>query len=77
MTKRRIKKMLHKVWIISGFTGMGKTAFDPDRIPRLGQREREFIDKRNIMHDICKLKKDAFRNACIDVLGEDPETDWI
>jgi hypothetical protein len=61
----------------SGFSGKGTTLLDkkpsfpkpwiPSCLRRRFEKDKE---------EWAKIKSDAFRKACIDVLGEDPDTDW-
>lgn len=61
----------------TGFSGVGPTELDkkPDfEKPWLPKILREDLER--ISKEFATIKKDAFRQACIEVLGEDPETDW-
>jgi len=61
-----------------GFSGRGTTALDvqPDQLkPYLPWFIRNRIDKE--VKIWAKAKSDAFRQACIDVLDEDPDVEWV
>ena len=79
---KRIKKKLTKrycAWLNyeSGFSGQGITLLDiKPKFPkpkRLSIALRKELDKR--MEEWRILKQQAMRQACLDVLGEDPD-DW-
>lgn len=60
-----------------GFSGVGPTALDekPDfPKPWIPKYLKNKFEKYAEMEK--KRKWSCFRNACIEVLGEDPETDW-
>lgn len=71
---RKMKKAARKLQAhVVGFTGVGPTGLDDTSGPKPTWRE-----KRKYAHAIQEAKKfhqDCFRQACIDVLGEDPD-DW-
>lgn len=83
---KRIRKKLTKqycAWLNyeSGFSGTGTSLLDikpkfskPKFKDKHGQRLKRKLDTDGEIW--AKAKHDAFRKACIDVLGEDPETDW-
>ncbi len=88
MKKRQFKKFVRKFRNyyepeLVGFSGTGPSALDKDYLsklkkrPRIMPKEWEFIKSHDLIAKLKKIKKDSFRKACIDVLGEDPETDWV
>lgn len=80
MKKRQADKIWKKIrYHIVGFTGVGQTAFDKNIIKRkriAEPTERQIKRFAEVIEEVKKVRKGAFRQACIDVLGEDPETDW-
>ena len=81
MNKRQKKKAISKLDVSLtlnkiGFTGQGPTAFDkrestpPKNKSRITPREQRFIDKE--IEKEMKFRKDAWRQVCIETLGEDP-----
>jgi len=70
---RRMKKIAYKISSEVGLGGQGDNMIEP-RHGRLTWREKQRYNE-----DIKAMKdhrREAFRQACINVLGEDPETDW-
>lgn len=77
MNKRKAKKIGAWLNYEIGFSGCGPTALDTKPKRKLGRKERILVQKAKSMLAAEKLRRhDAFRMACIDVLGEDPDTDW-
>jgi len=71
---RKFKKILKKMSYESGLSGNGTTLLDRRRFGRLTWRERR---KYGWCLDALKdARRECFRQACINVLGEDPEADW-
>lgn len=81
MKKRQAKKLRNQVIrsidYLVGFTGVGPTLFDvkPHRLFSEGFIKR-FPDLYKAMIEEKAFRKNSFRQAVIDVTGEDPETDW-
>ena len=78
MKKRQLNKLLKKaVYSEIGLTGQGVTAFDENNVKRYGRlhpRHRGLL--KPIIEAEKVRRKACFRQACIEVIGEDPETDW-
>lgn len=77
MNKRKAKKIDAWLNYEIGFSGCGPTALDTKPKRSLGRKEKIFLQKVKRMIEVEKARRhDLFRMACIDVLGEDPGTDW-
>lgn len=77
MNKRNGKKM--RAWLDYhfGLTGYGPTALDVKPSRKLGRKETIVFNK--LVKELDRVKtarQEVFRQACIDILGEDPDTDW-
>lgn len=73
MNKRRMKKLFRKVDKLTGLSGEPcPLLYGPT--PVLGRVEAELAGP--LIQEVRKIKRGCFRQACIDVLGEDPEEDW-
>lgn len=57
-----------------GLTGCGPTLLE-DKPVRVLTPE-EIVQYTELIESEKKIRRDCFRQACIEVLGEDPETDW-
>ena len=72
---RKIKKIMDKIDYQTGFGGAGHPSLlDFNRHGALTWRELKKYKKE--FEEFKRVKRGAFRNACIEVLGEDPDTDW-
>jgi hypothetical protein len=77
MNKRKAKKIGEWLNYLIGFTRCGSTALDEKPRRRLGRKEALYIQKaKKFMEEENKRRHEGFRQACIDVLGDDPDTDW-
>lgn len=77
MNKRKAKKIVAWLNYEIGFSGCGPTALDTKPKRNLGRKERVFVQKaKSVIAAEKSRRHDAFRRACIAVLGEDPDTDW-
>jgi len=79
LKKRRMKKLIKKLldWegVLIGFSGRGKTVFDRElRGARITWREMEIL--KPVIEQERKRRWEAYRQACIEVIGEDPEMDF-
>jgi len=70
---RKLKKVIDKVSCEVGFGGHGDRMLKP-KFGRLTWRERRRYNEE--MKALADVRQQAFRQACIEVLGEDPEEDW-
>jgi len=71
---RKFKKILRKISHYVGIGGNGTSLIDRPRFGKLTWRERQkYAEHIGFVRD---LHRACFRKACINVLGEDPETDW-
>lgn len=57
-----------------GFTGQGPTLLDVKPERELTQIEIE--QYRDLIEEEKAFRRGAFRQACIQTIGEDPESDW-
>ena len=74
MNKRQLKKARKKAgyWVMARW---GRTRWMMrGSCARLTSRERQVLAKE--IAEAERIRDEAFRKACIEVLGEDPETDW-
>ncbi len=77
MNRRKAKKISAWFNYEIGFSGCGPTLWDTKPKRKLGRKEKIFFQKIKHMIEAEKARRyDAFRMACIDVFGEDPDTDW-
>jgi len=74
VNKRRSKKLIQKIDYFTGFAGRGTSLIDKTHCAPLTKREQAKYKKE--INSIKDIKWDAFRTACIEVMGEDPECDW-
>jgi hypothetical protein len=60
----------------AGITGYGPGTVDEPDCPRpvVPEKVKHILDE--WLEDEKKRRKLAFREACIEILGEDPEVDW-
>jgi len=77
MEDERMNEILAWAEYEAGFSGTGPTLLDKKpEYPEPTQEERALC----LYDDFVKTEKvvrwEAFRQACIAVMGEDPETDW-
>jgi hypothetical protein len=70
---RKLKKVVCKISSEIGVGGQGDKMIK-QRFGRLTWRERQRYNED--IEAMKGIRRDAFRQACIEVLGEDPETDW-
>ena len=70
---RKMKKVAHKISSEIGLGGLGDKMVKP-RHGRLTWREKRRYNED--IKDMSEMRHEAFRQACIEVLGEDPDTDW-
>ena len=77
MTRRALKKLLGKVSRLAGLTGSGPTLLETHlpRVPALSRRERAYLRRTRLLDEVKAFRRDCFRQACIEVTGEDPD-DW-
>lgn len=68
-SKRKMRKLCKWLNYLSGFSGCGPSALDEKPATNLGRKEKIFVDK--YLNDVKKIKHNAFREACLDILGED------
>lgn len=77
MSKRKSRKIAEWLSYSIGFSGKGPTLLDEKPKRQLGRKEKIKFNK--LLKEF-QFEKDrranAFRMACIDVLGEDPDCDW-
>jgi len=73
---RKLKKVLQKINFQTGLGGAGHPSF-LDINPHGALTWRELKKYRKTFDKFKKVKRGVFRQACIDVLGEDPDTDWV
>jgi hypothetical protein len=77
MNKRKKKKIGAWLNYLIGFSGQSPTALDVKPSRSLGRKEILLLNKyKKVRMEVEQARKDAFRQACIDILGEDPEVDW-
>lgn len=77
LNKRKAKKIGAWLNYMIGFSGCGPTALDPIPDRKLGRKEKQAVQKLYKALETEKARRhEAFRTACIDILGEDPDTDW-
>lgn len=78
MNMRKAKKLGDWLNYTVGFSGVGPTLLDKEPPRKLGRKEKILFNKMlpKVKEVYGKAKQDAFRQACIEVLGEDPDTDW-
>ena len=57
-----------------GFSGKGATVLD--KKPKRELTPEEIVKYADIIKIEQEFRWKCFRGACVDVIGEDPETDW-
>lgn len=78
MKRRQLAKLLRKaLYSEIGFSGQGPSVIDEPFIRKYGRLHPRH---RGVLRDFIEAEKakrrECFRQACVEVLGEDPETDW-
>ena len=79
MRKRQLKKIIRQAdYSEIGFAGQGRPTFmDEKGIKRHGRLHPKHLGRLKKLIEAEKARRKAcFRQAVIDVTGEDPETDW-
>ena len=77
MNKRKGKKLGQWLDYLIGCTGYGPTALDEKPKRALGRKEKELLAAcRKDIEKEEERRRGCFREACIEVLGEDPDEDW-
>ena len=81
MNKRRKIKALDKVFERMGISGNRDALVEMRgfRFPELHGQEITFVNnepQKSFIENEKKRRKEGFRQSCIEILGEDPETDW-
>ena len=79
MKKRQLKKLIRKaLYSEVGFSGKGPSLLDKAGIKRYGRLHPRH---RGVLKSLIEAEKTfrwaSFRQAIIDVTGEDPDTDWV
>lgn len=73
-TPRKLKKVANKVSCEVGLAGQGDKMLK-SKFGKLTWREKQRYNRE--MKALADVRQQSFRQACIEVLGEDPETDWV
>ena len=74
MRKRQRKKLGKKINYATGLTGYGPTLLDIR--PKVGVlSDKEKRKAQPIIDELSKIKQQCFKDACIEVLGENPD-EW-
>ncbi|MBU0613615.1 hypothetical protein KKB10_06455 [Patescibacteria group bacterium] len=79
MNRRRTKKALAKILYHNPQGGMLSTLvrYRHRRKPLPQPTWRELLAIGSVAEQLRQIHQQAFREACIEVTGEDPETDWV
>jgi len=75
---KRLRRILEWMNYDIGFSGNGPTFLDKrpaSKRPNVTRLERKLIEYDGIYRIECELRQEIWRNACIEILGEDPE-EW-
>ena len=77
MNKRKAKKIGAWLNYLVGFSGSGPSMLDDKPKRALGKKEAETVKKFQTAIEQEKARRhQCFRDACMDILGEDPDIDW-
>jgi len=77
VSKRKARKLGQWLNYLMGFTGYGPTALDEKPKRALGRKEKILLAAwRKDIEKEKERRRRCYREACIEVLGEDPDEDW-
>jgi hypothetical protein len=78
MKKRQIKKAMRKAayWVLAGAGATQWMMTKQHSCAKLTGQEKARPVIKKFTEEFSKHRDETFRQACIEVLGEDPETDW-
>ena len=76
MNRRKRKKIGRWISYLAGLSGKGPTALDVKPGRKLTWRERIRYNVNGLVEELKPLRWNAYRQSCINVLGEGPDEDF-